>query len=83
MIRGVKNRSGRSQKKGLNEITSIQRVRFRYLDNDTKELQCDIEVIGFVTKEVQKFFSKAVSKAEFDNLDFNIHTINIALLNAA
>ncbi|MDD4756947.1 MAG: tail fiber domain-containing protein, partial [Prolixibacteraceae bacterium] len=68
--------------KGLNEITALQPVRFRYLENNPRELSADIEQVGFVAQEVQKIFPEAVSEAEDGYLDFNIHAINIALVNA-
>jgi hypothetical protein len=68
--------------KGLKEITALQPVRFRYLENNPRELSADIEQVGFVAQEVQKIFPEAVSEAEDGYLDFNIHAINIALVNA-
>jgi hypothetical protein len=68
--------------KGLNEITALQPVRFRYLANNPRELSSDIEQVGFVAQEVQKIFPEAVSEAEDGYLDFNIHSINVALVNA-
>jgi trimeric autotransporter adhesin len=65
--------------KGLNEITALQPVRFRYLENNPRELSSDIEQVGFVAQEVQKIFPEAVSEAEDGYLDFNIHSINVAL----
>ena len=68
--------------KGLKEIAALQPVRFRYLENNPRELSADIEQVGFVAQEVQKIFPEAVSEAEDGYLDFNIHAINIALVNA-
>ncbi|MDD4108962.1 MAG: tail fiber domain-containing protein, partial [Prolixibacteraceae bacterium] len=68
--------------KGLNEITALQPVRFRYLENNPRELSADIEQVGFVAQDVQKIFPEAVSEAEDGYLDFNIHAVNVALVNA-
>jgi len=68
--------------KGLNEITALQPVRFRYIENNPRELPFDIEQVGFVAQDVQEIFPEAVSEAEDGYLDFNIHAINIALVNA-
>jgi len=45
-------------------------------------LSSGIEQVGFVAQDVQKVFPEAVSEAEDGYLDFNIHAINIALVNA-
>jgi hypothetical protein len=68
--------------KGLNEITALQPVRFRYLENNPRQLSSDTEQVGFVAQDVQKIFPEAVSQAEDGYLDFNIHAINVALINA-
>jgi len=68
--------------KGLDEIAALQAVRFRYLENNPRELSSDIEQVGFVAQEVMKIFPEAVSEAEDGYLDFNIHSINVAMVNA-
>ena len=68
--------------KGLNEITALQPVRFRYLENNPQGLSSDSEQVGFVAQEVQEIFPEAVSEAEDGYLDFNIHAVNVALVNA-
>jgi septation ring formation regulator EzrA len=54
----------------------------RKQENNPRELSSNIEQVGFVAQEVQKIFPEAVSEAEDGYLDFNIHAINIALVNA-
>jgi len=68
--------------RGLDEITALKPVWFRYLENNPRELSSDIEQVGFVAQDVQKIFPEAVSEAEDGYLDFNIHAINVALVNA-
>jgi hypothetical protein len=68
--------------KGLNEIVALQPVKFRYKENNPRNLPTENEEVGFVAQEVQKIFPEAVSEAEDGYLDFNIHSINVALVNA-
>ncbi|MBW6534205.1 MAG: tail fiber domain-containing protein [Mariniphaga sp.] len=68
--------------KGLDEIAALNAVRFVYNEGNPRELLSDVEQVGFVAQEVQKIFPEAVSEAEDGYLDFNIHAINIALVNA-
>jgi hypothetical protein len=68
--------------KGLDEIAALNAVRFEYNEGNPRELLSDVEHVGFVAQEVQEIFPEAVSEAEDGYLDFNIHAINIALVNA-
>jgi regulator of replication initiation timing len=45
-------------------------------------LQSDVEQVGFVAQEVQKVFPEAVNEGEDGLLDFNMHPVNVALVNA-
>ena len=45
-------------------------------------LPSDIEQVGFVAQEVQKVFPEAVNKGEDGLLDFNMHPVNVAMINA-
>ena len=45
-------------------------------------LQSDVEQVGFIAQEVQKVFPEAVNKGEDGLLDFNMHPINVAMINA-
>ncbi len=40
------------------------------------------EYIGFVAQEVQDVLPEAVSKGEDGYFDFNMHPVNVALVNA-
>jgi hypothetical protein len=71
-----------SYTRGLEEITALDAVRFVYNENNPRMLSSGIEQVGFVAQDVQKVFPEAVSEAEDGYLDFNIHAINIALVNA-
>ena len=68
--------------KGLREIVALQPVRFIYNEGNPRKLSTDIEQVGFVAQEVHKVFPEAVSEADDGFLDFNIHAINVALINA-
>jgi len=68
--------------KGLNEIVSLQAVKYIYKKDNPRQLNSTEIQVGFVAQEVQKIFPEAVSEGEDGYLDFNIHPINIALVNA-
>ena len=68
--------------KGLREINSLQPVRFFYKKENPKHLADDIEQVGFVAQDVQKIFPECVATGSDGYLEFNIHAINIALVNA-
>ncbi|MBW6534204.1 MAG: tail fiber domain-containing protein [Mariniphaga sp.] len=68
--------------KGLDEIAALNAVRFVYNEGNPRELLSEVEQVGFVAQEVQKVFPEAVSEAEDGYLDFNIHAINVAMVNA-
>jgi trimeric autotransporter adhesin len=68
--------------KGLNEILDLKPVTFTYKKDNPRHLPSGQEQIGFVAQDVQKVFPEAVSKAEDGYLDFNIHAINVAMVNA-
>jgi hypothetical protein len=77
----LKNLTG-DYTKGLSEITALQPVRYIYKKDNPRQLNSDLEQVGFVAQEVQKVFPEAVSEAEDGYLDFNIHPINVAMVNA-
>jgi hypothetical protein len=68
--------------RGLNEIIQLQPVRFTYRPDNLRHLDAEEEQIGFVAQDVQKVFPEAVRQASDGYLDFNIHAINVALVNA-
>jgi hypothetical protein len=77
----LKNLSGKYEK-GLKEIVALEAVKFFYKKGNPRELPSDEEQIGFVAQDVQKVFPEAVTEAADGYLDFNIHAINVALVNA-
>jgi hypothetical protein len=77
----LKNLTG-NYEKGLKEIVALQPVKFFYKKGNPRELASDKEQIGFVAQDVQKIFPEAVTEAEDGYLDFNIHSVNVAVVNA-
>jgi hypothetical protein len=53
-----------------------------YKENNPRQLPAGIEQVGFVAQEVKNVFPEAVTVAVDGYLDFNIHAINVALVNA-
>ncbi len=68
--------------KGLNEICALQPVVFTYKTGNSRHLPADVPQIGFVAQDVQKVFPEAVAEGEDGFLDFNMHAVNVALVNA-
>jgi hypothetical protein len=77
----LKNMNG-NYTKGLNEIIALQPVRFSYKAGNSRGLPSNVEQVGFVAQEVQKVFPEAVNESEDGLLDFNMHPLNVALINA-
>lgn len=67
---------------GLNKILGLKPVTFFYKDNNSRNLPTDEEYIGFIAQEVQAVFPEAVSEGKDGYLDFNMHPVNVALVNA-
>ncbi len=57
-------------------------VTFTYKAGYPRELNSNEPQIGFVAQDVQKIFPEAVSECKDGYLDFNIHVVNVALVNA-
>jgi hypothetical protein len=68
--------------KGLEAISALRPVRFTYKAGNPRNLPSGQEQIGFVAQEVQKIFPEAVSEGADGYLDFNMHAVNVALVNA-
>jgi hypothetical protein len=71
-----------SYDKGLSEILALQPVIFNYKVDNPLDLPSDQEEIGLVAQEVQEIFPEAVSVSQSGYLDFNMHPINVAFVNA-
>jgi hypothetical protein len=68
--------------RGLDQILSLKPVTFYYKDGNPRGLPTDEENIGFIAQEVQEVFPEAISEGEDGYLDFNMHPVNVALVNA-
>lgn len=71
--------------KGLNEILQLNPILFNYINNGERKFEqkvLDTEFPGFIAQEVQPLFPDAVGTDEDGFLNFNIHPILIASINA-
>jgi len=69
-------------KRGLDQIVNLEPVTFYYKEGNPRGLPSDEVNIGFVAQEVQEVFPEAVSEGQDGYLDFNMHPINVAVVNA-
>jgi trimeric autotransporter adhesin len=67
---------------GLNQVLGLRPVTFYYKDENPRSLPTDEEYIGFVAQEVQEIFPEAISEVPDGYLDFNMHPVNVAVVNA-
>ena len=67
---------------GLNELVLLKPVSFYYKADNPRGLPSDEEYVGFIAQEVQEVFPKAVNEGPDGYLDFNMHPVNVALVNA-
>lgn len=68
--------------RGLSDIVALQPVRFNYIPDNPRQYDAETEQIGFVAQEVMKIFPEAVNTCEDGYLDFNMHAVNVAMVNA-
>jgi trimeric autotransporter adhesin len=71
--------------KGLNEILQLNPILFNYKNNGEHKFEqkvLDTEFPGFIAQEVQLIFPDAVGSDADGFLNFNIHPILIAYVNA-
>jgi len=68
--------------KGLTEILALQPVVFNYKVDNPLDLPSDNEEIGLIAQEVREIFPEAVSVKQNGYLDFNMHSIMVAYVNA-
>jgi hypothetical protein len=67
---------------GLDEIMQLRSVKFYYKDSNPRGLPRDEEYVGFIAQEVQEVFPEAVTEGPDGYLDFNMHPVNVAVVNA-
>jgi len=66
----------------LEEIIDLKAVRFTYKEFNPRNLNPDQEQIGFIAQDVQEIFPEAVNECKDGYLDFNMHPVNVAMVNA-
>jgi hypothetical protein len=67
---------------GLEEILELKPVTFYYKEMNPRGLPTAEEYIGFIAQEVQGILPEAVNEGPDGFLDFNMHPVNVALVNA-
>jgi hypothetical protein len=68
--------------KGLADIMRLRSIRFHYKPGNARKLPTAVEEHGFVAQEVREVFPECVSTGADGFLDFNMHAINVAMVNA-
>ena len=68
--------------RGLDAVMQLTPVSFRYKKDNSRNLPANRDEIGFVAQDVQKVIPEAVSKGADGYLNFNIHPIHMATVNA-
>lgn len=77
----LKNIDG-AYEKGLADIIKLDPVLFSYKKDNNRHHATDKEYAGFIAQDVQKIFPEAVNVGADGYLDLNIHSINVAKVNA-
>ncbi len=67
---------------GLDKILLLRPITFYYKENNPRELPADEGYIGFIAQEVREVFPEAVTEGPDGYLDFNMHPVNVAVINA-
>lgn len=64
------------------KIVNLRPVTFFYKEDNPRGFPSDKENVGFVAQEVQQVFPEAISEGPDGYLDFNMHSVNVAMVNA-
>ncbi len=68
--------------KGLKELTALQPVLYSYKPGNALELPTTSEQVGLIAQDVQKQFPEAVHTLKNGYLDLDMHSLNVAVINA-
>ena len=68
--------------RGLAEIAALQPVRYHYAVGNARGHDPEPEYVGFIAQQAQAVFPEAVSEGADGYLDFNMHAVNVAMVNA-
>lgn len=79
--RRLKNIKG-DYTRGLEEVIALRPVRFTYREDNPLGLNSSEEQVGFIAQDVQLLFPEAIHQGAQGYLDFNMHSVNVALVNA-
>jgi len=60
----------------------LRPITFNYKENNERGLPSDEEYVGFLAQEVGEVFPEAVNEGPDGYLDFNMHPVNVAVVNA-
>jgi len=71
-----------SYTRGLSEISSLETVVFSYKSGNPLNLSSTPEYVGFIAQDVKKYIPEAVTEGADGYLNFDMHAINVALVNA-
>ena len=71
-----------SYEKGLNEILQLNPVEFNYKTDNPVQLDSDHTYVGLIAQEVELVFPEAVTESTDGYLDFNMHSVSVAMINA-
>lgn len=78
----LKDIAGPYQSAGLAAIAALQPVRFHYKPDNARGYDPQLEYVGFIAQAVCEVIPEAVSEAPDGYLDFDMHAVNVALVNA-
>ena len=67
---------------GLEQIMGLRPIRFFYKEDNPRGLPSDEEYIGFIAQKAQEVFPESVAEGQDGYLDFNMHSVNMAVINA-
>ncbi len=68
--------------KGLTDILKLHTVRFHYKEGNPLGLASDTPMTGFIAQEILPVFPDAVWTRKDGYLEFDIHPVNVAMVNA-
>lgn len=68
--------------RGLEQIMGLRPIRFFYKKDNPRGLPSGEEFIGFIAQEAREVFPESVSEGPDGYLNFNMHSVNVAVINA-
>jgi hypothetical protein len=60
----------------------LQPVTFHYKKGNPLQLPSSPEYVGFVAQDVQTVFPEAIQRGTNGYLEFDMHSLNVAVINA-